>query len=253
LNGVDFISNEVLVYEIILPQIQSIEPRVGLIYGTTTVVLHTTALLDYQSITCHFGKQSVQASYQSTNPASCLAPAVYAPCAVDASISVDGKCYSANEKNAILYTYVSKPKATSISPNIGWTIGGVVVSVSIKEFRPFGLSKVSCLFGYSVRFIDALQVRDETVLCSVPSMSEKTMRQSAPIVLQISDGLNIFQIRMPSEFTYYKPAIVTKVEPPFGSICGGLIVQVSGINFSNLHGLQCLFGAGTAVDKDFLD
>jgi hypothetical protein len=64
LNGVDFIYNEMLVYEsITLPQIQSIEPTAELMHGETTVVLHTTALCDSQSITCHFGKQSTQASY----------------------------------------------------------------------------------------------------------------------------------------------------------------------------------------------
>ena len=255
LNGVDFISSETLVYEsITLPQIQSIEPTAGLIYGETTVVLHTTALRDNnRNITCHFGKQSVKASYRSTNLASCLAPAVQAHCVVDVSLSVDGERFSADEKNAVLYTYVSEPEVAAISPNIGWTTGGAVVSVSIKEFEPFSLSEVSCSFGYSVRFIDALQVRDDTVLCSVPSMSEKTMRRSAPILLRISDGQNVFQIKSSSEFTYYEPAIVTKVEPPFGSIRGGSTVRVSGINFSNLHGLQCLFGAGIAVDAEFLD
>ena len=124
-NGVEWITNESLVYQSIkLPQIQSIDPVIGTVRGMASVAVRTTLLYKDHTLACHFDEQTVLASYSSPHLASCTTPRVYAPSVVSVSVSVDGERQLAemsSETNRIEFTYVPEPQVVSISPNFGLT------------------------------------------------------------------------------------------------------------------------------------
>ena len=251
-NGIDFISNETVVYESIkLPQIKLIGPStIGPVNSNTTVVLQTTALTIGRRLACNFGDVVVPALHVLANSASCIAPKLGVTGSVNVSLSVDGEHYLAEGTNTVEFEYVPEPKIGSIFPNFGWKAGGAQVSLSATNLEPFVSYDISCSFGDSSVFTKALQVGNHLVSCGLPIFHEKTMQQHAPITLRISNGLNVFEIETPV-FSYHEPAVVTSVDPPVGSVRGGSLVKVSGINFSNMYGLQCLWGK-TSVEATFL-
>ena len=252
-NGADFITNSTIAYEsFMLPQIKSIEPALGTVMGNETVLLHTSALApNHHRLSCQFGENTVSATFISSNSASCILPAADSPSIVNLSISVDGERYLADGTNTAEFTYVSEPKVKLVSPNHGWTAGGAGIVMSVNDFEPFHSYDLSCSFGGSKIFEAALRVSNHHVSCILPRFHEATMEQNSPILMKVSTGLNAYYIKTPV-FTYVEPAIVTSINPPIGSIRGGSLIQVSGVNFSNMFGLQCLFGDDT-VDAEFLN
>lgn len=89
MNGVDFISNSTLQYESIkLPQLESMEPTVGVVNENTTVVLTTTALHEDKPLACHFDDRIVMASYLSSNSVSCAVPISGPAGVVNVSLSI---------------------------------------------------------------------------------------------------------------------------------------------------------------------
>ena len=255
-NEVNFITNETLFYESFkLPQIFSIAPRVGTIYGGATILLETTALHKDKNLACHVGEQVVPASFQSSNSAFCVAPRFDSNIGdVNMSISVGGERSFIDSMNPIVFTYVLEPEVTLISPCFGWTTGGSEVVLSVKYFGPFISSDIACSFGGGDNFAKAERKSesDDLVVCRSPPYSAVKMMRHAPISLRISDGLNELLVKSPP-FTYREPSLVTNVEPPFGSIHGGSVVRVDGFNFPLMSGLQCLFGEDNIADAQFID
>jgi len=257
--GVDYISNESLKYESIkLPQLESIQPQIGIINGNTTVTINTTVVHEHHNLSCHFDKDKVQATYLSSNSVSCVAPPTMSAdlkTNVNVSLSVDGERYlGADGLNTLEFTYYPEPEIISITPDFAWTVGGSEVTLEVEGLEPFSLYDLSCNLGDSGIFTKALQVKDDsTVTCQVPPFLNDTMKQHSPIELQIGSGINTFHIKTPESFSYYTPAIVTGIEPRVGSVRGGSLARVTGHDFTNMYNLQCLFGGDLTVDAEFID
>ena len=254
--GIDFVGNETLLYESIqLPQISAIHPNVGTIGGHTQVVVSTTKLFKTDRLSCHFGDTTVMAVSTSPNAVSCLAPTVHDAAMVDLSISIDGERHLAAGGNHTQFTFVLEPRVLSASPKIGWTTGGDRVSFEVQDMSPFYSSPISCIFGGSNNRVRAtLDAENNLILCVAPEFDRDTMEARAPINLMIDDGINTIRMATLEKYNYLEPAIVTKIDPPVGTIRGGTAVKATGINFEGMAGLSlsCMFGI-VAVDAEIQD
>ncbi|EED88737.1 predicted protein [Thalassiosira pseudonana CCMP1335] len=251
LNGIDFVGDATIKYRAIaLPQISTMHPRVGRLSGNETVIVNTTELPMTERIACHFGHRIVSATYLSPNSLACVTPFAEVSGGVNVSVSVDGERYGSNDDSSMEFTYVTVPEITSVSPNFGWTIGGAQVSLSVEHLEPFLSSKFSCSFGGLGLFTAATQVLNDRVVCTAPEFNESQMNYHAPITLSIDNGISYTRMESPV-YSYLPPALITKIDPPVGTVNGGTPVRVLGIDLRNMFGLQCYFGNAT-TDAEFV-
>jgi hypothetical protein len=155
---------------------------------------------------------------------------------VDLSISVDGESQLYAGGNHTRFAFVAEPRVLSAPPSIGWTTGGGRIFFEVEDMIPFYSYPISCIFGGSHNRVYAtIDVENDIVFCIAPEFDRDTMEARAVIALMIDDGVNVIRIAT-REYIYLEPSIVTKIDPPFGSIRGGSAVKVTGINFAGMNG-----------------
>ena len=247
LNGADFIASDLSYESINLPQMGSMHPKIGMIDGSTTVIINTTALPKTDRLACHFGQKVVTAKVLDRNSLSCIAPPTNETKTVNVSLSVDGDRLYDQDEHSLQFSYVDYPIIQSISPEFGWTVGGSNITLFVGKVEPFNTHEFFCSFGSSgSTLVRAILFEDNQITCVLPAFEDYQLSSDVPVILMISDGVNYVRVVGPI-FKYLVPSIITGIEPSLGSVHGGSSVTVFGFNFAQIDGLRCFFAQNTVL------
>ena len=243
-NGIDY-SNDVAEFQFHGPvNITIVSPDVGTIKGGTTVTVHATNIFFTEQLGCRFGNNNVIATFVGGDSVSCTTPEIREAKEILVSITMNGNDYY----GAFPFTFVPGPEVLRIEPTSGWTMGGNDIQVVTKNLYHDPFSLVFCSFG-DVKQVQAVILSQDLLVCTSPRMENSIGRQ-VHIALHYQHTLS--KSSGGPIFVYVEPTITTKVDPPFGSVLGGTIVSVSGLNFQNFHDLRCRFGSKSTI-ADFID
>jgi hypothetical protein len=136
------------------------------------------------------------------------------------------------DDHRVLLEFMPVPTLRSVVPYRGVASGGNVVTVSGDRFRD--MPSLSCRFGTTV--VNASYISETSLECVSPAMVQQT-----DVDLSVSNDGKIYSMNSLLYRTSVG-AIVTSLEPSFGSINGGTIVTVRGSHFTESKALTCRFG-----------
>jgi hypothetical protein len=209
------------------PEVTSIFPAFGIIYGKTWVTVSISNIENTNFLSCRFGNTKVVASYISTTLLRCQSPAMD-PGTVSLSVSLNGVDYH----GSLPFRYIFPPSVLQISPTLGETLGGTVVTVTGFDF----IQNVTlCKFGSIVSSMSSV-ISSKQLRCTAPPVSSTRV-----VTVYISNNQQDYTATA-SRFTYVNAAIVNTAVPTSGISEGGTLVSVYGGGFVNSLSLSCIFG-----------
>ena len=195
------------------PTITTISPNAGTIAGGTSVTI-TGSNFFGSTLVSFGGVAATSINITSSTRLTCITPSNSLG-ATDVVVTTSiGTATSTNG-----FTYSTNPTITTISPNLGSTAGGTLVTITGTNFI-FGSTLVS--FGgvtaTSISVIDSTQLT-----CVTP-----TSTSGAKNVLVITPIGGVSSI---NGFTYYGTPTITSISPNYGTISGSTTVTINGTNF----------------------
>ena len=220
--------------------VHSVQPSSGPELGGTIVRVRGSQLVA-QNLTCLFdGVRVVNATFESTNVASCVAPVHDAPYStaptlvqlVNGNATIGGNAW---------FHQLAPPVIHGIFPVAGPLSGGTVVTVSGSAFRDE--LDATCRFtvdGQSytsaARWLSALRLQ-----CYVPSVPLASFS-----AVEVSmNGQDFSSSASSNVFEFYDPVLVLRASPLLGPLNGGTNVTFVGSNFdrASTGRLQCRFNS----------
>ncbi len=216
---------ESLPYTVVFPTISSLSPVSGSTWGGTTVTLTGTgfgAVRGRGSVT--FG-DSVATSFESwsDNAIVCITPSHVAGI-VDVVVTTDN---GLSGTKASVFTYVTPPAVSTLSPSSGPTSGGTSVTITGSDFGG-AQGTGSVVFG-EVEAISYTSWSDNQIVCVTPAHTEGVVN----VVVKADNGLSGTKV---SAFNYISPPEISTLTPSSGSTSGSATVTISGSNFGSSRG-----------------
>ena len=213
------------------PTLTSIAPATGTTAGGTSVTLIGANFTGATGVTFG-GTAATSFVLFNATTITCTTPAGNAG-AKSVLVTTPGGTNPAN----MLFTYVaplSPPTLTSVSPNTGSTAGGTAVTLTGTNFT--GAIGVT-IGGTAVSVFNV--VNATTITCTTPAgtAGAKSVLVTTPGGTNAANTLFAYVVPPP-------PPTLTSVSPNTGSTAGGLLVTLTGTNFTGATGVT--FG-GTAV------
>ena len=200
-----------------VPSVTGISPASGPPWGGTAVTITGTGFSTTAGgTTVDFGATPAAVSCSSTTSCIAISPAE-TPYTVNVTVSTSGG--TSRTSAADLFSYVSPPTVTKITPANGPTKGGTAVTISGTNF----LGSVSVAFGAtpatSVHVLSATQIT-----ATSPS-------GSGTVYVTVSAAGGSSSSTGRSRFTFVAAPTITKVTPDSGSVKGDTTVTIWGSNF----------------------
>ena len=193
-----------------------------------------------------------------------------------------GCCTFTLSSNGVDFTPLGLPyrfdpvsMVTSISPTTGPASGGTILTIRGVGFWNPGNGEVSCIFGEIPYHMEVMGTRidDTKVLCVSPVQSRSARGllksfEQVPDDVFFGSPLNRGSLRVRinlgnrllvnstsqsrSYFTYNSRSTITSLVPKTGSLSGGTIIRIHGIDFPNQLGYSnnnvlCKFGDASAL------
>lgn len=164
-NGVEFSSTKLQFYYREVARVTSIWPTYGKVSGGTTVILNGEGLTSNPSLVCRFGTVITKASMPDLDSISCASPSSQEVGTVTIDISVNGIDFTSN---GLSYEYIEDAVMISISPALGPTSGGTLVTINGFNFR--GSQYLGCKFGEML--VEGRFVAENQIECRSPPHEE---------------------------------------------------------------------------------
>jgi hypothetical protein len=203
------------------PTITSLDKTGGALAGGATILVTGTGFLPGSTMT--FGSSPCTGNgYMSPTIFRCINPSSPAG-TVDITITnPDGQFGTL----APGYTYRPAPTVSSVSPNLGSTIGGTDITVTGTGFL---VGEVTTVKLGSVFCANVVVVNSTTITCT-------TSASSAGLVAVTVTNIDNQYGYKNSAFTYQAPPTITTLTPASGTNAGGTSVVITGTGF--LTGVQ---------------
>jgi IPT/TIG domain/Carboxypeptidase regulatory-like domain len=210
------------------PTITSLSPGTGSTIGGTTVTVTGTEFTS-ASLAVTFGGTPATILASTPTSVTVTSPAARKAGTVDVQVRTQ---YGTSGPGAS-FTYVSPPAITAISPAIGPTSGGTLVTLTVTNLQP----PVTVTFGGV----------PATVVSSTPTtVTVRTPAHPAGVVhAQVTTLYGLSPQVSADVFTYVGPPTITTLSPSGGGTPGGTQVMVTGTGFIQV--LQVTFGGYPAT------
>jgi hypothetical protein len=244
-NGVDFDDSKAIrIFYYNEPVITSVDPLIG--PPGTEIFITASDSFRGHSIKCRFGDIVSNSILVKDNRISCRSPsditALYGlPINVDFGLSVNQNDYT----SIGTFTFTELPTITNIIPSHG-SIHGQYDAVIYGTNFDMLESHVFCKFDESFAPVTILSA--QRLKCAVP-----------PHNITNTVKVDLFSLRNYSlvkdsevTFTYLEDFYISSIHPTFGTIKGGTKISITGLNFSKLLGLGCIFDSDTWTDATVL-
>ncbi|MEO4000559.1 IPT/TIG domain-containing protein [Mesorhizobium sp. CAU 1732] len=218
------------------PAINAIAPAFGPIFGGTEVTITGTGLAD--AVAVNFGVTDASFTVVSDTQITARVPAVGSAGVVDVEVVTILTASVASA--ASRFTYVGPPVIDAITPDLGSTHGGTVVTITGSGFT--GTSAVS--FGATPAASYSID-SDTQITATTPAGAAGTI----DVVVTALAGTSAPSAA--SRFTYVAPPTISAITPASGSTLGGTAVTITGTGFMGASAVS--FGGTTAsfsVDSD---
>ncbi|MFJ1886745.1 MULTISPECIES: IPT/TIG domain-containing protein [unclassified Streptomyces] len=208
------------------PVVSFVNPAQGPVSGGTTVVITGTSLTGATAV--RFG--AANAAFYTVTSATQITAVTPAGSAGSVPVTVTSPSGTSNATVIFTYTVVSTPTVTGLSPSIGSTGGGTMVTVTGTNFS--GATQVR--FG-SVN-ASSFSVVSPTKITAV---SPPGAAGAVPVTVTTPAGTSA---AAPASYFFYASApVLTAVCPSAGPAFGGNTVTLTGQNLSNATAVR--FGA----------
>jgi photosystem II stability/assembly factor-like uncharacterized protein len=136
------------------------------------------------------------------------------------------------------YTYMPPPTVTGISPSAGPVSGGTPVTITGTGFETGAIATIGCAAATQVAVVSATSITAVTPACQAGT---------AAVTVYNPDGSSGTRF---SSFTFGTAPRADTIRPNIGSIAGGTVVTISGVNFQN--GATVTLGGAPATDVTVL-
>lgn len=198
------------------PDIVSISPTAGAISGGTSVIITGTGFLP--GATVRFGStNSPSVTVNSSTRITTVTPS--SPSAQTVSVRVsntDGR----NDTLSNAFTYTSGPTISAVSPNVGSTSGGSLVTITGTNFASGSIVTFDGVSATDVNVINSGLVTARTPAHAAGTVSVAVISSAGQAVRT-------------NAYTYQAAATVTRIAPISGPTSGGSVVLITGTNFTS--------------------
>ena len=234
--------------------VREINPSTASSVGGTPIVVAGRNFLFGEDTVCRFGHVVVSATYIDDNTIECLTPPKGLlhgeTSAISFEVSNNNKDFSNSNTT---YEYVDAPAIASFAPSTGSIRGGDVLSFSGDGLTSTG--SVWCRFQNQMggdanpHTVEGVVTVSGSAECAVPNRMSTSTKHSfnkdrTTVLVELSTNNYDFSTSN-SMFTFQSRSRVTRVFPLDGSVLGGTVVAISGVNFamSSSSSLSCKFGS----------
>lgn len=195
------------------PTVTGITPSAGALAGGTSITVTGSGFYTGTTVDIN-GTPCTNVSITNSTSLTCTTPAGAAGVATVLITNADGQTGS----NAA-YTYQAAPTATLISPTIGATTGGTLVTITGTGF----VSGATVTVGGNTC--------SGVTVSSATSLTCTTSSHAAGVVDVVVRNRDTQSGTLAGSFTYAAGPTVTSASPSAGALAGGTSVTISGTNF----------------------
>ncbi|CAM9116223.1 unnamed protein product [Choristocarpus tenellus] len=135
-----------------------------------------------------------------------------------------------------IITFHPTPVITKISPSVGFSSGGSMITVYGHFF--LGVKDLKCFFGRSVA-VEVAWIAPTQVQC----MSPPNILHGDMYITVSNNGITYSDASETSKYRVFQDPDVTEVVPGVGSTMGTSVVRLFGQHFPQFSQLECLFGS----------
>ena len=244
-NGLDICANTGVFFTYVSVHVEEVLPVFGPTLGGTQLTIRGSHFSSSASISCVMGVQVVSAFWASAGTVLCRTPPSTAG-GTHLSITVEGRPL---QSDRLFFEYQAPLRISSVTPSVGTTKGGTLVTVSGQHFslRSASLSYLKCRVNLTVvaaTFQDA-----SSVVCITPPHAIRRLdHQNNSLVLAAGDVPIEITNNMVDfsndgvHFNYNDHVTLSHVIPASGPVQGHTLVRMMGSNFVQSTELSCRFG-----------
>ena len=236
-NGVDFIHSDIDFHFYPISIVKKIEPDFGSVHGGTPVFIQLNNGQALGQVKCRFGSNIAPGVFLDAKKIVCYSPKVVVAAKEVIEVSFNGQDFHGCE-NSCLFEYLPTIMVKSISPSIA-SVDEIDVDVEVEVENMRNKSSIICYFGQKTPVVPS-KIKNNTVVCKAPKPSKWGASN-----LQVSVSYDIVSDEkkfVGPIFQYIEqPTMVLNVLPSFGSIAGGTMLILDGINFP-FNSLKCRLG-----------
>lgn len=208
------------------PTISSLSPNAGPVTGGNTVTITGANFISPATVTF----RGVTAS--NVNVVSSTTITATAPAGTTGTASVIVTTAAGTNAANSLYTYVTAPTLTGVSPPAGTTAGGTAVTLTGTNFTTPATVTFNGTSASSVTLVNST-----TITAVTPARTAG----AASVLVSTPGGTNSAN----SLYTYIAPPVITGVSPNTGITYGGTTVTITGTGFANVSSVA--FGGNLAT------
>ncbi len=206
------------------PTLSSLSPSVGLVTGGTSITITGVNFTGATAVT-FTGTAATSFTVDNDTTITCVSPARSAG-AADVIVTTP---YGSSD--ALSFTYGSLPVVSGVSPGVGSTSGGNIVTVTGSNFT----GTTSVTFGGMP--VASFTVANATTLnCTTPARGPGLVNVIVTNAFGSGTGTNLY--------TFANPPVVSLVNAAGGSTAGGTVVSIHGSGFT---GASAVTFGGTAA------
>lgn len=244
--GFNFYTNDLLtVYVHLDVTLTSVQPPVISERGGTSLQVYGENIPRNDQLACLFDDMAVTAIWISGSLVECIAPEGRVG-AISLRLSTNGQLSGITE--GVFVTYLSDPVVSAISPAVGPTEGGTLISI-----HGHGLSAhpiFLCRFG-DLHAYEGMVINETLASCEIPRVKRASI---VPLYISVNGGHEYTTTGL--MFRYFERARMNRVEPNTITAIGGNSVIIYG-NFGDISYLdvKCRFKSksmtrfGDVVDR----
>jgi hypothetical protein len=216
------------------PSITGISPLTGSTNGGTLVTIKGKDFTGATSLTIG-GVEATSFTVVSAILITCITPARIGAGGVGIIVTTAG----GQSKQFSFYNYITPAVITSLSPSLGSTAGGTIVTITGTNFTGATSVTINGKAATPIKVVD-----NTTITCKAP---DNLIAGPVDVIVTTGGGPSSAF----SSYTYVTPAVITSISPSFGTKAGGTSVTITGTNLTGAS--VVLFGLNSATNIIVVD
>ncbi|CAM9134190.1 unnamed protein product, partial [Discosporangium mesarthrocarpum] len=227
-NGLDFTQNriEFTFHDI---QVLGLSPSIGSLEGGTTVSIFGSGFIFSAEMALQFGRVQTPVTFVSSSELRCISPPSSSAGSTTVLVSNNGMDFE--EGTGEVFHYMRPPSIEKLEPS--WGVVGDA-SFAVRGHNFVNTTDLGCKYG-TWNVLEATFVSDSHVICEVPAEYEE-VTFSVEVTF---NGVDFTTAGL--FFTVLEAPQVFFSTPDNGPVGGGTSVHVTGANFSDSGGFECIF------------